>query len=312
MEDTFNTGTSHHNIEYHGRVQGPDDIHEIVLLGATAIVQSGDKPRLLLCLQDVTKPRLAMDRAKQREAELAHVSRLTTLGEMATGLAHELNQPLSAILNYGAACSKLVGAQTPDLKRIAVNLDRIVAQADRAAQIMARIRAFAQRRPPRLGPVDLTRAVTRVIELLSWDIRQKGVDVALELTDALAPVEADAVQIDQVLLNLAKNAIEAMQGVPRNQRQLTIRTNTIDGDTVRVEVSDTGIGLPEENADRVFEAFFSTKPDGLGIGLSISRTIVEMHGGTLEAYNHPGHGCTFVMALPPARSTEPPGDQPLA
>ena len=301
IEDTLSTGTSHHNVEYCGRIEREDGFGEVVLLGATATVQSGDEPNLLLCLQDVTEQRAATDRAKQREAELAHVSRLTTLGEMASGLAHELNQPLSAILNYGAACSKLASASFPDLKRIRTNLSRIVVQADRATQIMSRIRAFAQRRPPRLGPVDLAQATARVIELLSWDIRQKGVDIRLELHDTLAPVPADAVQIDQVLINLVRNAIEAMQDVPRARRQLTIRTGVGTTGAAEVEISDTGVGLPEKNADRVFEAFFSTKPDGLGIGLSISRTIVEMHNGTLNVCRNSGPGCTFKMVLP----TEP-------
>ncbi len=263
------------------------------------ILDSGGRiTRIVVVATDVTDRRDAEKEAQDRQAELLHVSRLTTLGEMASGLAHELNQPLSAILNYGAACSHLASAGQPDLQRIAKNIERIVNQADRAKDIMGRIRDFAQRRQVSWSVVDLNRAATSVIDLLSWEIRQKGIQADLKLDDQLPPTWADAIQIEQVLLNLVRNAIEAMDEPEVEVRNLTIRTRASRAGTTLIKISDTGIGLPAESPERVFDAFFSTKKEGLGIGLSISRTIMEMHNGSLEATSNVDGGSTFIMRLP--------------
>jgi len=309
MEDTLQSGISHRNIEYHATLERGGVRREVVLLGATALVHAAGRSRLLLCLQDVTERRQAQERIKQREAELLHVSRLSALGEMAAGLAHELNQPLSAILNYGTACIQLASSAAPDVARIARNVEKITGQAERARDVMGRIRAFAQRRRPRLTPVDLNEAVAAAVDLFSWETRQAGVAVDLEPADDLPLVRADIIQIEHVLLNLARNAIEAMHDVAPDSRRLTIRTATGAERTVRVEVSDTGVGLPPQEADHVFDAFFTTKADGLGIGLSISRTIVEMHSGALEARQNAGPGTTFVLVLPALAAGEADGER---
>ncbi len=298
LDDTLKTGAGHRNIEYRATIEHNTSRRDVVLIGATAAIHTGEQTNALLCLEDRTEKEEAEHQVRQRESELLHVSRLSTLGEMASGLAHELNQPLSAILNYCTACMQLASADRADVTRIARNLERITGQAERARDIMARIRAFAQRRQPNLALIDVNQAVGGVLELLSWEIREKGIRVRREFGERLAPAQADLVQIEQVLLNLVRNAVEAMKDSPPERRWLTIRTESDDPGMLRVEVSDTGAGLPEDGAERVFDAFFTTKTDGLGIGLSISRTIVEMHGGMLKATSNPDGGSTFVIVLP--------------
>ncbi len=305
LDDTLKTGAGHRNIEYRATLEQENGRWDVVLLGATAAVRTAEQTRVLLCLEDRTEQEQAEQQARQRESELLHVSRLSTLGEMASGLAHELNQPLSAILNYSTACRQLASVDRADVTRIARNLERITGQAERARDIMVRIRAFAQRRQPNLALVDMNQAVAGVLELLSWEIREQGIRVRREFGEQLAPAQADLVQIEQVLLNLVRNAMEAMKDSPPERKWLTIHTESDDPAMLRVEVSDTGAGLPEDGAERVFDAFFTTKTHGLGIGLSISRTIVEMYGGKLTASANDEDGSTFVMVLP----TAPPEDE---
>lgn len=254
---------------------------------------------------DIADRKRAEQQTQERQAELFHVSRLNTLGEMASGLAHELSQPLSAILNHASAGARRVTSGGADVYGIAQSLEKIADQAERAGHILGRIRALAQRHPPQFAYVDVNEVIDDVVDLISWEARHKKVAIKLELGEDLSIVRADRIQIEQVVLNLARNAIEAMSAVEQRARLLTVRT-TAGGDAqVRIEVSDTGIGLPEGDASRIFEPFFTTKTNGLGVGLSISRTIVEMHNGTLETKRNADCGSTFVLALPVARPETP-------
>ncbi len=306
LDDTLRTGLGHRNIEYRATLERQGGRWDVVMLGATAAIRTGEQTNALLCLEDRTEQEQAEQRARQRELELLHVARLSTLGEMASGLAHELSQPLSAIVNYSAACAHLGTADRPDWQRIVKNIQRITEQAERARDIMVRIRELAQRRRPRLTSVDVNQVVANVLDLLSWQIRQKRIDLHPDLDERLPAARADAIQIEQVLVNLTRNAIEAMEQTPQ-RRRLTIRTGPGDAGTVRIEVSDTGVGIPRDEPDRIFDAFFTTKADGLGIGLSISRTIVEMHEGTLQADRNAEGGSTFVVVLPRASKQDGPG-----
>ncbi len=299
LDDTLRTGLGHRNVEYRATLERQGNRWDVVLLGATAAIQTDGQSNVLLCLEDRSEQEQAEQRARQRELELLHVARLCTLGEMASGLVHELSQPLSAIVNYSTACVQLGSADRPDWQRIMKNIHKITEQAERARDIMVRIRELAQRRRPRLTSVDVNRVVANVLDLLSWQIRQKGIDLNPDLDDRLPAARADAIQVEQVLVNLTRNAIEAMEQTPP-RRRLTIRTSPGDAGTVRIEVSDTGVGIPRDEPDRIFDAFFTTKADGLGIGLSISRTIVEMHEGILQADRNAEGGSTFVVVLPRA------------
>ena len=254
--------------------------------------------RFVIFVRDTTEQKRIESRIKEREATLLHAARLSTLGEMASGIAHELNQPLSAILSYGDACLCLAEARPPDLARIVRNLGQIVSQGERAGVIIRRMRALAKGRIPRYGSVDLNETVRNAVSLVRWELSQNGMPLSLELAESVPPVFADSVQIEQVLLNLIRNAIDAMRHTTDEPRLLTLRTLVSNDGHVRVEVCDRGIGLSQAQREHLFEPFFTTKPDGLGIGLSISRTIVEAHEGILDARPNVGRGTVFFFSLP--------------
>jgi PAS domain S-box-containing protein len=308
IADTFASGTSHRGIEYEATLEQNGRRREVILSGATALVRATDQDSLLLCLQDVTEQRLAARRAKERQEELLHVSRLSTLGEMASGLAHELNQPLSAILSFANASVRSVEREGPDLARIRKNLDQIVSQSVRAGEIMRRIPAFAQRRRPTVGAVSINERVQDALDLVQHDLRHGQIQVVQELDRNLPSVLADAVQMEQVLMNLVRNAIEAMQSVPPESRRLTVRTQTASEDQLTVSIADTGPGLAADVAPRVFDPFFTTKPEGLGVGLSITRSIIEAHRGQIWVEPDAVRGCIFTFRIP-TKALEPEEEQ---
>lgn len=251
--------------------------------------------------RDVTERKQAQEQAAQRQAELLHVSRLSTLGEMAAELAHELNQPLSAIMTYGGACLRQVQSSTPDMDRLIRNQRRILEQALRARELMRCIRAFARRSEPRMDRVPLAGIVAKAVELVRWRMQRKSIALVLKLEDDRAAVRVNAVQIGQALVNILRNAIEAAEHAD-SPPSVIVETRVSPTRQAQVVVSDTGRGVPPENLPRLFEPFFTTKPAGLGVGLSISRRIVETHGGTLEAKRNSAGGMTFTMTLPVAPS----------
>ena len=232
---------------------------------------------------------------QRHQAELAHVLRVSAMGEMGAQLAHELTQPLGAIANYAAGCRRrmeMTPAASPELIDA---VERIAREAMRAGAIIRRMREFLRKAEPQRAAVDVNALVREVAELLDGEARERGVDVDLLLDASLPPVQADGVEIEQVLVNLARNAIEAMQG-SSGARTLAIETRLRQG-TIEVFVRDSGPGLPDDDAGRIFEAFHTTKPRGLGMGLAISRTLIELHGGTLTATSGPS-GATFRFTLP--------------
>jgi len=255
-------------------------------------------------VQDITNLVEMKKQAKQREAEMLHLSRLSTLGEMATEFAHELNQPLSAIISYGGACLRQAESPTPDLARMARNQRLIQEQALRAREIMRQIRRFAKRRQPDLRKVNLGEPIANAVSLLRWEFRHKNIGLKLNVADEKTVIHADAIQIEQVVVNLLQNAVEAMEqsGPPCC---VTIKTEVAEANQVQVIVSDTGAGVSKENMSRLFKPFFTTKSTGVGLGLSTSRSIIEMHDGTLEANRNSDGGMTFVLTLPMA----PPQEQ---
>ncbi|HSV99061.1 MAG TPA: PAS domain S-box protein [Sedimentisphaerales bacterium] len=264
--------------------------------------------QFVVVFHDITEQKQAERKAEQRQAQLLHVSRLSTLGEMASGFAHELNQPLSSIMSFASACLRSVQKGDFDSEKLVTNLERIVAQSSRAGDIIRRIRAFAQRRPPQLQAVTLNECVRDVLGLLQSNIRSAGVDVALDLSEDLPTILADPVQLEQVLVNLMRNAIEAMQGADSPLRRLAVRTFRPSWDLVAATVSDTGPGMDAQTMSQVFDPFFTTKDNGLGIGLSISRSIVESHRGHLSVAPGPHGGCAFTFTLSasqPIDATDP-------
>jgi PAS domain S-box-containing protein len=248
--------------------------------------------------EDITDIKQAEDRERQLLADLAHMARLTTMGEMASGLAHELNQPLAAIINYVDACMQMLRARgdtDPDLRRA---MEDAAAEAERAGKIIHRMNNFLRRTETRQTAIDLNLLVREALALAARDIRLGEVRLLLDLASDLPPALADRIQIEQVMLNLVRNALEAMQQKAAESRILTVRTKRAGADAVQVKVADTGCGLGPDAADRLFQPFYTTKPNGMGMGLAISRTILSAHGGRLEAAPGADAGAVFTFTLP--------------
>jgi len=232
-------------------------------------------------------------------ADLAHMARLTTMGEMASGLAHELNQPLAAIMSYIEASMQMLRSRGHAAAEMLGAMEGAAAEAERAGKIIHRTKNFLRRTEPHQTSVSLNHLVQEAVALAARDIRLSNARLHLDLTSDLPPVLADRIQIQQVVLNLIRNALDAMQDTPLDERALTVRTGRTSDGLIETMVSDTGCGLAPETVGQLFQAFFTTKPDGMGMGLAISRTIIAAHGGRLDAIRRSGRGATFTFTLPP-------------
>jgi PAS domain S-box-containing protein len=238
------------------------------------------------------------ERLRQLEADLAHVNRLSVMGELTASLAHEITQPIATARNNARAAMHFLDRNPPDLGEIREALACIVDDADRARDIIDRIRDHIKKAPPRKCRFDLNKAIEEVIGLARSAIATNGVSVRTHLTEALLPVDGDRVQLQQVVLNLILNAVEAMSVVEAGSRELLISTEQSRAGDVLVSLRDSGPGIDPNQLDRVFQAFYTTKPSGVGMGLSISRSIVDAHGGRLWADANEPRGANFQFTLP--------------
>ena len=255
--------------------------------------------RFLSFVKDITERKKAEQQVQTHQTELAHAWRLNTMGEMSTGMAHELNQPLCAVLNYAQACSRLVkNKEQLNFNQLDNALEQIITQTNRAGEIIKRIRQIVGKRQPEVMPVDINNIVREVLDMENSEAKQKSIVLETQLDEHLPFVLADRIEIEQVVLNLVRNAFEAMGQTESDQRYLAIQTTRTDENKVMIAVRDTGKGLSPDEAEKVFDSFFTTSPSGLGIGLSISRTIVEGHKGHLWAESNPDRGATFKFTLP--------------
>jgi signal transduction histidine kinase len=243
------------------------------------------------------------DALEMARTELARVSRLTTLGELTASIAHEVSQPLGAMVASAGACARWLAADPPEMAEARSGLDNIVADGKRAREVIARIRALTKRQAQRMDLLDLNREILEVLALTEQELRGHDIVLETKLDSTLQQVSGDRVQLQQVLLNLILNAIEAMSAVNNRTRELTI-VSTQDTRGVLIEIRDSGIGLDQDRAERVFDAFYTTKAEGLGIGLSISRSIIEAHGGRLWAAANQPHGAVFGFSLPAAEKAQ--------
>ncbi|AXE31789.1 hypothetical protein DK842_18930 [Chromobacterium phragmitis] len=235
-------------------------------------------------------------RLRQHEMELARVARINTMGEMASGIAHEINQPLSAIMSYCQAGLSLLDEDELDMAMLRRALTSSVTQADRAGRIIRRLREFVTQKNQQLAPVQLNQAVHNALSLLDYELHDHDIHIEQNFAPELPLVYADTIQLEQVVLNLARNAVEAMEQTrPWGRLNLTTRRQ---GERVQLIISDNGSGIPPDKLDRIFDPFFSTKPNGMGLGLAICQTAVEAFGGKLMAGNKPGSGAEFVIDLP--------------
>ena len=255
--------------------------------------------------RDITERKDAEFEAQRHREELAHVTRIVTIGELATSLAHEINQPLTAIRCNAEAAQRFLAGATPDLNEVRTILDDIIQDDGRAGEVIRRIRALVKKEPLRREAVVLNDAVRESIALVRSASFLAGLSITAELDAELPTVQGDRVQLQQVVLNLLVNAAAAMRDTAPDFRKLVIRTAMEDGRTVMVSVRDSGTGIDKHDMDRLFEPFFTTKTDGLGMGLSISRTIVKTYGGTIGAVNNPEGGATFYFTLPIERGGQP-------
>ncbi|MCM3900763.1 MAG: ATP-binding protein [Pyrinomonadaceae bacterium] len=266
--------------------------------GQVELNDRGKPVRVLGLSIDITQRKVAELEAQQQRWELAHLSRVTMLGELSGSMAHELNQPLMAILSNAQAAQRFMAHEDVDLDEVRDILADIVDQDNRAGEIIHRLRLLLKKGEVQQQPVDVNDAVREVLRLIHGDLVNQGVTTHTELAPVLPTVNGDRVQLQQVLLNLLMNASDAMsQNGPAN-RQIVIRTELADGLSVRFSVSDCGIGVDPGKLEEVFEPFFSTKAQGLGLGLSVCRTIISAHAGKLWAINNPDGGATFSFTLP--------------
>jgi PAS domain S-box-containing protein len=251
---------------------------------------------LLIGVIDISERNRANQRLRRLEAEFAHAARVSMLGELAASIAHEVNQPLAAIATNASAGLRWLNRPTPDLDEVRTLTTNIVADAKRAADIIARIRGMATRREPDQASLSINAVVRDAMQFLQHELQGKAVAVALHLDQSLPAINGDRTQLQQVLVNLLMNAVHSMTESAR--REISVATRTAGG-MIEVAVRDSGHGIPPENLDRLFRTFFSTKIDGMGLGLPICRSIVETHGGTISASNNAGGGATFTFTLPP-------------
>jgi two-component system, LuxR family, sensor kinase FixL len=261
------------------------------------IVSDGVVSGLAIFSADITERKRAEEAARQHQAELTHVLRLSTMGEMAAGLAHEINQPLAAIVNYAQGCSRRLRGPSHDVSAVLPVIDDIAAEALRAGEIIRRLRSMVRKETPRQDWIELANVAAEVLHLVQPDTIQLGIAVHVDAEPDLPPVLGDRIQIEQVVLNLLRNAIDAMTDVT-GRRELHVGIARVAGDSVELAVCDSGHGMPAPVADHVFDPFFSTKRGGLGMGLSISRSIVEAHRGRLSMTPNRDAGVTFRIRLP--------------
>ncbi len=249
--------------------------------------------------RDITAVRQAESKAREHQQELVHVCRLSTMGEMATGLAHELNQPLSAIANFASGCARRLQSSSDDVDSIIYALGQINTQASRAGEIIKRLRSLVGKQPPMRTIADMNELVREVCSFVEFEAKKAGLVIEQELGLAELPVRVDVVQVEQVLLNLTRNALEALLDVPEEERSLVVRTGCTDGgNTVLVEVVDSGVGMDPATLRHLFQPFFTTKRSGMGMGLVISQTIIEDHNGKIEVVSSKGQGTKFTVKLP--------------
>ncbi len=253
---------------------------------------------MLSVIVDISARQQAETEARQHREELAHLSRVAIMGEIAGSLAHELNQPLTGIVNNACAGRRFIAKGRADLSKLDGLLEAIAADGHRAGEIIRGIRGMVRKGEEVRGPVNLNDVINRVLRFISSDALERHCVLVTETDPELPLVEANQVQLQQVLLNLVVNAFEAMRETPAEERRVIIRSECEFDGRVRVSVRDYGTGLPEEEPELIFQQFFSTKREGMGMGLAIARSIITAHGGELAAANAQGGGACVHFSLP--------------
>jgi PAS domain S-box-containing protein len=282
------------------RLQMPNGSVKYVHTVAHANRDQNGRLECIGAVQDVTERRLSEQALAKVQSELAHVARVTTLGALTASIAHEVNQPLSGIITNAGTCLRMLAADPPNVEGARETARRTIRDGNRASDVITRLRALFAKKDTTTESVDLNEATREVIALSLSELQTSRVILRPELADDLPSVTGDRVQLQQVILNLLRNASDAMSGVNDRPRKLVIRTERDEDDRVRLTVQDTGVGFEPQNAKRLFDAFYTNKSGGMGIGLSVSRSIIESHRGRLWAAPNDGPGATFSFSIPRA------------
>jgi PAS domain S-box-containing protein len=286
------------DVQLEFRLQMPD--HSVKYLHTVAHGTRDQNGRLeyIGAVQDVTERRLSEEALSKVRSELAHVARVTSLGVLTASIAHEVNQPLSGIITNANTCLRMLAADPPNIGGARETTLRTIRDGNRASDVITRLRALFGKKDTTTDLVDLNKATREVIALSLSELQRGRVILHAEFADDLPLVTGDRVQLQQVILNLVRNALDAMSGVDDRPRQLRIITDRDEHDRVRLTIQDAGVGFESQDAERLFEAFYTTKNEGMGIGLSVSRSIIESHHGRLWAAPNDGPGATFAFSIP--------------
>ena len=286
------------NYEFEARLSLPDaSVKYVHCVGHLPAEETAD-PEFVGTVMDITERKRAEESLQAAQSQLAHMSRVTTMGELAASIAHEINQPLAAVVTNGNACLRWLGRAEPDLGEARDAVTRIVKEANRATEVIKRMRALLKKSPPQIVPLDVNEVISEVLTLTRHQILRNDVSLRTELAAGVSSVKGDPIQLQQVVLNLVVNSIEATKARTDGPRELLIQSQTREPEGVLVSVCDSGVGIDPDKADHIFEPFFTSKPEGMGMGLAISRSIIEAHGGRLWASSNQGGGATFQFSIP--------------
>ena len=302
-----------HRTLHEGIILGEDNSHIFrkdgtnltVDFSCTPIKNNGRTAGAVVVVRDITEKKRqqenldkALREVQEQKDKLTHMSRLSSMGEMASGFAHEVNQPLTAINNYAQVCRRVLAREDYDKDFLDEAMGKIVTQAQRAGDIISRIRSFVRKPDHHLEKVDCNRLIRDVVKLAEVDARNNQVEIHLDLAENLPIVKVDPIQIQQVALNLTRNAMEAMKNQPTRDIGIWVETRQIDDNFVRVRVIDRGHGLADDAEEKMFTPFYTTKSDGMGIGLSVCHSIIQSHGGTLNFERNPEGGAILWFTVP--------------
>ena len=288
---------SSHDLEY--RVVRPNGELRIVHSQGDLTRDASGRPHSMFgTIQDITERKRAVEALREVQMELAHANRVATMGQLTASIAHEVNQPLAAAVTNAQAALRWLDGRPPDLKEARQALARIVRDGNRAGEVIGRIRALIKKAPPRKDALAINEVIREVIEFARGEAVKNGISAQTQLAEGLPLIEGDRVELQQVILNLIINAVEAMSGASEGSRELLISTRIAESDGVLVLVRDSGPGLAPAGLERIFEAFYTTKPGGLGMGLSVCRSIIEAHGGRLWANPNVPQGAVFQFTVP--------------